>query len=428
MISTWKQNLKKLSNNEYKMLREMCHLSKNVYNTALYNIRQHYFSEGSYLKYEANYFQMRDDYNYKLLGTAVSQQTMKCADYSFRSFFKLLEMIKERKFTTTKISIPHYLEKDGMYPLYIPTLHIKDKCFVISTSPELKHKYGGAIRIRIPDKLLDKHIRQVHIIPKYNGKYFEAHYVYDDDTDYKDGVELDNSKFLGIDLGVNNLATCVTNEGASFIIDGKHIKSINQWYNKELARLSSIKDKQKIKSFTKKQYVVTTKRNNRINDYLYCAAKYIVKYCIQNHIGNLVVGYNEGFQQNVRFRKNDTQNFVMIPMGRFKDRLKLLCERYGINFVLQEESYTSQASFFDNDDIPTWNPRNPKQGKFSGYRNKRCYTRKDGKGKVHADVNGALNILRKSKLTDLTVLQSRGAVVTPLRIRPNKANFAINDI
>lgn len=282
-------------------------------------------------------------------------------------------------------------------------------------SPGLRKEYPEKVMIEIPGYIRDKKIHQIHIVPKHNGKFFEVVYMFDDEE--PEQVELDGSKFLGIDLGVNNLATCVTNEGESFIIDGKKLKSINQWYNKELARLSSIKDKQKIKGSTNQQYLITRKRNNRVQNYLYCAAKKIIQYCLNNQIGNLVVGYNDGFQENPNLGKVNNQNFVMIPLGKLKSRLEYLCKQYGINFVLQEESYTSKASFFDNDEMPKWNPQNPKQGNFSGKRVYRGLYKTSTGYKFNADVNGALNILRKSNLVDLSVLQSRGDVNTPLRIR-----------
>lgn len=420
MIATWKQNLKKLSSREYKFLLEMAHLSKNVYNESLYNIRQHYFSEGSYLKYEANYPLMKTSENYKLLGVQVAQQTMKCVDWAFRSFFGLLKLVKNKQFSKDQVRIPHYLPKDGVYAIHVPELFIKNKCFLVPASPALKKKHNGPVYIRIPDKLLNKKIRQVHIIPKYDGKYFEACYIFDDDTDYSaSSRNLDSTKALSIDLGINNFATCATSEGDSFIIDGRKIKSINQWYNKENARLSSIKDHQHIKIYTRKQYQLAAKRNRRIQNFIYCASKHIIQHCLANQIGNIVIGYNEGFQNSVNLGKINNQNFVMLPFGKFKSRLELLCERYGVHFHLQEESYTSKASFFDNDEMPVWNARNPEQGQFSGKRINRGLYKKSNGQVLNADINGALNILRKSKLTDLKVLQSRGYVVEPLRIRIN---------
>ena len=397
------------------MLREMCHLSKNVYNESLYNIRQHYFSEGSYLRYESNYPLMKTSENYKRLGANVAQQTMRNADYSFKSFFGLLKLAKSGKYESWRIRLPHYLPKDGLFKLCLTQAQIKDGKFKVPVSPEFRKEYPEKIMIGIPQYIRDKKIHQIHIVPKHNGKFFEVVYMFDDEE--PEQVKLNNSKFLGIDVGVNNLATCVTNEGKSFIIDGKKLKSINQWYNKELARLSSIKDKQKIKGFTNQQYLITRKRNNRVQNYLYCAAKKIIQYCLDNQIGNLVAGYNDGFQENPNLGKVNNQNFVMIPLGKLKSRLEYLCKRYGIHFVLQEESYTSKASFFDNDEMPRWNPQNTKQGSFSGRRVHRGLYKTSTGYIFNADVNGALNILRKSKLVDLSVLQGRGDVNTPLRIK-----------
>lgn len=414
-MKSWKQNLKHLTSKQYQMLREMCHLSKNIYNESLYNIRQHYFSEGSYLRYEANYPLMKTSENYKRLGANVAQQTMRNADYSFKSFFGLLKLAKSGRYESWRIRLPHYLPKDGLFKLCLTQAQIKDGKFRVPVSPEMRKEYPDKVMIGIPEYVRDKRIHQIHIIPKCNGRFFEVVYMFDDEK--PEQVKLDSSKFLGIDFGVNNLATCVTNEGESFIIDGKKLKSINQWYNKELSRLSSIKDKQKIKGFTNQQYLITRKRNNQVQNYLYCAAKKIIQYCLNNQIGNLVVGYNDGFQENPNLGKVNNQNFVMIPLGNLKSRLEYLCKQYGINFVLQEESYTSKASFFDSDEIPKWNPQNPKQGSFSGKRVHRGLYKTLTGYKLNADVNGALNILRKSKLVDLSVLQCRGDVNTPLRIR-----------
>lgn len=235
-----------------------------------------------------------------------------------------------------------------------------------------------------------------------------------------DDIEVDKPKLdpdtaLGIDLGVNNLATCVTNTGESFIIDGKKLKSINQWYNKELSRLSSIKDKQGIKGHTHRQHRLSVNRNNRVNNYIYCTAKMIVNYCTANKIGKLVIGYNDGFQNRTTLGRVNNQNFIMIPLGRLKNRLEHLCNQVGIEFTLQEESYTSKASFFDCDEMPKWNPQNPIDTTFLGKRVHRGLYQTANGSCINADVNAALNILRKSNLTDLTVLQARGEVNTPLR-------------
>lgn len=414
-MKTWKQNLKHLTAGQYHTLRTMCRLSKNIYNQSIYNIRQHYFAEGTYLRYEANYPFMKNDENYKVLGAAVAQQTMKCADNAFKSFFGLLKLAKSGKYASWQIKMPKYLKKDSMYKLCFAQPYLSSGQFLVPMSFGMQKDGFDRIRIKIPPYLHDKKIRQIHIIPKHNGKYFEAVYMFDDAE--QETPVLNSEKALSIDLGVSNLATCVTNEGKSFIVDGKKLKSINQWYNKELVRLSSIKDKQKIKSYTNRQYAITNKRNNRVSNYIYNAAKLIIRYCLEHKIGNIVVGYNDGFQDRSNLGRVNNQNFVQIPLGKLKSRLEYLSKLNGINFVLQEESYTSRASFFDNDDIPVWNPQNPVEAEFSGTRIRRgLYKTKSGT-LVNADINGALNILRKSNVVSLTALYSRGEVNTPLRIR-----------
>lgn len=221
-----------------------------------------------------------------------------------------------------------------------------------------------------------------------------------------------------MDLGINNLVTAVSNTGKSFIIDGKKLKSINQWFNKENARLQSIKDKQHIgKRTTNRQKAIARDRNNKVNDYMNKAARKIIDYCVANDIGTLVVGYNETFQRSSNIGKQNNQNFVNIPYGRLRDKFEYLCELNGINFVKQEESYTSKSSFWDKDDIPVYNADNPKEYQFSGNRIHRGQYKTASGKTFNADVNGALNILRKSSVVDLDILYGRGEVDTPIRIR-----------
>ena len=223
---------------------------------------------------------------------------------------------------------------------------------------------------------------------------------------------------LAIDLGINNLVTAVSSGGKSFIVDGKRLKSINQWYNKQNAYLQSIKDKQNIgKRPTNRQKANTRDRNNKVNDYMNKAARIIINYCIDNDIGTLVVCYNETFQRNGNIGKANNQTFVNIPYGQLRLKLEYICKLNGIVFVKQEESYTSKSSFWDKDNIPIYNNDNPQSYVFSGKRIHRgLYQCLNGRC-LNADVNGALNILRKSNVVSLDGLYSRGDVDTPIRIR-----------
>ena len=208
-----------------------------------------------------------------------------------------------------------------------------------------------------------------------------------------------------------------TNTGKSFILDGKKLKSINQFFNKQNAKLRSIKDKQNIKKQTKQQYMISRKRKNRINDYINKTCRYIINYCLANDIGTLVIGYNQSFQCNPRMNKKNNQNFTQMPFGKIREKLEYLCKRYNINYVLQEESYTSKASFFDNDELPIYNMDNPQKYEFSGSRVKRGLYQTKAGYRFNADCNGTLNILRKSNVVDLSILYGRGALDTPKRIR-----------
>ena len=276
-------------------------------------------------------------------------------------------------------------------------------------------KTHKAVEITIPPILLDKKIKEIRIIPKAKARFFEIQYIYEAECVQRN---LNTNNALALDLGVNNLVTAVSSNGRSFIIDGRKLKSINQWFNKENARLQSIKDKQHYgKKSTNRQKAIARDRNNKVNDYMNKAARRIINYCIANDIGTLVAGYNETFQRCSRIGKQNNQNFVSIPYGHLRSKLEYLCKLNGIVFVKQEESYTSKASFWDRDDIPVYNADNPKEYPFSGNRIHRgLYKTSTGKT-FNADVNGALNIMRKSSVVDMNILYGRGEVDTPVRIR-----------
>ena len=414
MYLTVKQELKHLTKDDYLSLRKLCHIAKNLTNEAIYNVRQYYFKEGEYLNYEKNYVLLKSSDNYRLLNSNMSQQILKEVDGSFKTFFGLLKLAKKGKYSFKDIKLPHYLPKDGYTTLVIGFVRINNHKLIIPYSNQFR-KDNKTISINIPPVLKDKKIKEIRIIPKANARYFEVQYTYEV-KEVQSNLNKDNA--LAIDLGIDNLCTCITNTGKSFIIDGRRLKSINQWYNKRNSYLQSIKDEQHLNvKQTHKQYRLANKRNRCVNDYLSKAARLIISYCLNNDIGNIVVGYNETFQKDANLGKRNNQTFLNIPYGRLRDKLEYLCTLYGINYIKQEESYTSKASFFDKEDIPVYNNDNPKDYSFSGTRVKRgLYKTKSGRY-LNADINGALNILKKSSVVDLNVLYSRGDVDTPVRVR-----------
>ena len=414
MYLTVKQKVKHLSKEEYSILRELCHTAKNLANEAIYNVRQYYFTEGEYLKYEKNYALLKDSPNYKMLNSNMAQQILKEVDGSFKSFFGLLKLAKKGKYAFKDCKLPHYLPKDGFVTLVIGFVRLNENRLILPYSQMYK-KTHKPVEIKIPPILADKHIKEIRIIPKSGARFFEIQYTYEAECIQRN---LNKNNALALDLGVNNLVTAVSSEGRSFIIDGRKLKSVNQWFNKENARLQGIKDRQGDKRrTTNRQKILADKRNRQVNDYMSKTAKKIINYCIAHNIGTLVVGYNETFQQNTDIGRQNNQNFVNIPYGKLRSKLECLCELNGIAFVTQEESYTSKESLWDKDVIPVYNADNPQKYHFSGKRVQRgLYKTSDGM-LLNADVNGALNILRKSSVVDLIVLYDRGEVDTPVRIR-----------
>ena len=340
----------------------------------------------------------------------MAQQILKEVDGMFQSFFGLIKLAKKGRYSFKDTKLPKYLPKDGFATLVIGFVRLKENQLTIPYSQKYKKEHKG-ITINIPPKLVGKKVKEIKIIPKSKARFFEIQYVYETE-------EIDINHALAVDFGIDNLATCVTSEGKSFIIDGKRLKSVNQWFHKENARLQSIKDKQNFgKGCTNKQEQIRRNRNNKVNDYMSKSARIIIDYCLKNKIGTFVCGYNKPFKKNSGMGKQNNQNFVNIPFGKLREKLEYLCRLYGIHYVEQEESYTSKASFFDKDEIPIYHADNPQNYTFSGKRVKRgLYQCANGKT-LNADVNGALNILKKSNVVSLRGLYDRGELDTPIRIR-----------
>ncbi len=263
--------------------------------------------------------------------------------------------------------------------------------------------------------MLNKKIVIVTIKPsdEKNLKYFTLLITYRVD---KPQIPHNYNNVLSIDIGINNLATCFnSSSNESFIIDGRRLKFINSRYNKDIARLASIKDRQKIKSWTNQMYKITEKRNDRINDIMHKASKLIIEYCLINDIGTIVIGKNKEWKQNCKLRKSTTQNFVQIPHARLIDMITYKGNFLGIEVVLLNESHTSKCSSLDNEKIchhETYVGKRVKRGLFVST-----------KGiKINADVNAAINIFRryvtaKGSSIEIDHKQMEGVLAHPLKIK-----------
>lgn len=409
-----------LTKEQYQILTELCRYSNNLYNVALYNIRQYFFTQKKFLTYESNYTECKDNENYRLLQAGVAQQTVRVVDRTFRSFFNLLEKCKNGEYRQGDVRVPHYRKKGELFNLILSTnaISIKDGYFKIPMSREYRRltDYKEDVKIRFPERLQGKVIKEVRILPYNHGQYFKVQYVYAVEQDIQ---TLDSDKVMAIDLGVENLATCVSNAMTPFIMDGRRIKSINRYWNKQTARYKSIAMKQQKHTnvITNRIQRLTAKRNNQVNDYIKKTARYIIDQCLATDIGTLIVGYNKDFKRSVNLGKQNNQNFTQLPLGSLRKQLQFLCWKYGIDYIEVEESYTSKSSFLDNDELPEYKRGQPYTKWFSGKRIKRgLYQSKNGII-LNADVNGAYNILRKGK-QDFTYEElSSGLLASPLRIR-----------
>jgi IS605 OrfB family transposase len=399
---TQKQKLKNLSISEYIALKALCRYSKDMCNICLYNVRQEFFNTKKYLSYTKNYNLIKDHEVYKLLGSTYSQKVAKKIDADFKSFFELIKLKNKGQYDS-KVNIPKYLDKEGYFSLINDMFYINDGVLKVPMSREFEQLYGP-IRIQVPNNLLNKEIVQIEIVPMYNCQFFEIHYTYKEKANV---LSLNKDNVLSIDVGLNNLCTCTTNTGAAFIIDGKYLKSINQLANKLDAYYSSILNKQG-KFHSKRLNSIWNNRNNKIDDYLNKAVNYIIKYCIENDIGTIIIGYNTDITNSPHLGKVNNQNFINISIGQLRTKLSDKCNAFGINFIEQEESYTSKASFIDEDPIPVFNEL-PKDSEgniikpsFSGKRIHRgMYRTKEGI-LINADVNGSLNIMRKPGFVDFS--------------------------
>ncbi|MHA1835311.1 MAG: RNA-guided endonuclease InsQ/TnpB family protein [Candidatus Odinarchaeia archaeon] len=390
---------------EYRTLRQLTRLSKNLYNHMLYTVRKYFFENSKYLRYETAYHLVKNNENYQMLPSQVAQQTMKVGDRNMKSFFRLLRERRKGNYNRS-IHLPKYLPKDDYFPCIFQKDMIKVKGNMIRLSlgryfsKEIGFKY---LRYKLPPHVVGKKIKEVRILPRYKGLYFEIEYVYETKPEKP---QLDKKKYLSTDLGLDNFVTCVSTNGTPFIIEGKGLKSFNRWWNKKKARLQSIYDKQGVK-MGKGLAQLLRKRKHVVNNYMNQVVNHVVKYCLTNKIGNMVVGELKDIKQNIELGRKNNQNFVGIPFGLFKEELRSKCEYYRINYVEVDEAYTSQT-------CSSCGVRNKNNRKHRG-----LYVCKQCGIVLNADVNGALNILKKvAPEFHATGIGGSGLVNRPVRIRP----------
>jgi len=384
------QHIVKPNNQYYKEIDNLCFLSKNLYNSCLYLIRQEYIHNKKNIMFELHH-RMKNTEQYKALPAKVSSTVLNTVQLNFKSFFAALKVyeVNPSKFNS-RPRLPNYLDKvDGRFFISYTNQAISKKIFKVANKIKLSKS-----NIEFKTKITDFNVIDcVRIVPRTGYYVIELIYTVDDKQ-----ISLNNNRYSSIDLGVNNLAAVVSNikEITPYIINGKSLKSMNQFYNKKKAELQSILEIRNNKYSSKQLNKLNLKRKCKIDNYLHKASKIIVNKLVTNNLNTLVIGKNNGWKQDVNKGKINNQNFVNIPHSRFIDMLSYKCERQGINVICKEESYTSKASFLDLDLIPTYKKGDSTNYKFSGRRIKRGqYKSKSGR-LINADVNGAYNILSKA--------------------------------
>ena len=380
------------------VLRALCYQSARLYNAALYNVRQHYFENNNYLSYNDNWKLLKDSVDYNLLISDSAQQIMRLVDRDMQSFFKLLYLKRQGKYSE-KVNLPRYKEKEGCSTFTVcgRSARIqKDETVNIGVTREFREKYNYSqryIKFTVPKNLLwVKQFKEVRIIPQYGAVQFKVEFIYEAPK----SEQAQGDGWMSVDMGVDNLMACTvfSNGGTrQFLIDGRTLKHINRYYNKTMARL---KGERPDNSGTSKRMIrLMNGRDARIRQYFDIAVKTVVDICLREGVGQVVVGYNVGHKNGNDIGNVNNQNFVCIPHGLLRRKLEGKCQLHGIRYISQEESYTSQASCLDNDDIPTYDPTKPMDYKFSGRRVHRGLYRSSEGLSINADINGSVNILRK---------------------------------
>jgi len=383
MKKTVKTKIRNLTQRQYEHLRNLCRVSKNLYNQTLWHVRKEYRDTGKYLDYcktdrlMKQTVNLEGKINYRMLKAGVSQQILRRLDRDYRSFFSLLKKCPERN-----PKPPKYIRTDFHSLIYdSQRFQIKDGCAVLDKT----------VSVKIPSCIAGKKIVQLEIIPKY--RQFNVCFVYEDDTIYLK-VKPEN-RTAGIDLGLNNLAAVASSDGGVMLINGRPVKSMNQLYNKSLAEIQSdLAKRNGGRKWSERAENITEKRSNRINDYQHKASVKIEDFCLRHRITTVVVGDVSKSVNGINLGKKTNQNFVNISLGQFKEKITYKLEAHGIKVVSADECYTSKASFFDSDPMPAKYEPDIKHH-FSGRRINRGLYRTAKGLLVNADINGALNLIRK---------------------------------
>jgi len=371
------QHILTRNDSRFEAVDRAAFVAKNLYNAALYLVRQSFIFQSEYLNYYDIHAQMKTHEAYQALPRKVSQQVLRMLHQNWQGFFAAMKAYRAdpSKFRKPP-GLPRYLDKmDGRYVL-VYTIQALSK-------PALKRGVIAPSGLAIELRTKQTRIAQVRIVPK--GQFYVVEVVYEQDIQ---PAAVDAALIAGIDVGLNNLAAITSNKPGfvPVLINGRPLKYINQGYNKRRAELQT---KLGQPGRTKRMERLTTRRTRQINHYLHTHSRRIIDLLVAEGIGTVVIGKNDGWKQEISIGKRNNQNFVQVPHARFIQMLTYKAELVGIQVILTNESHTSKCSFLDDEPICH-------HERYVGKRIARGLFRAADGRLINADVNGAYNIIRKA--------------------------------
>lgn len=407
IIQQVEKHVIKKSHPYYNMFCEYTHLAKNLYNHANYLVRKEFVDNGNWLRYFDLCKLLRSDLDYpdyiNMPSAQSAQQTLRLLDTNWKSFFKMIkDWSKNKDKYLGKPKLPKYKPKDGKMVLIVTNQQVKVKGDLLHFPKSFQ---GFAIKPRCVTLPNFEKLNQIRVVPQ--NQVFCVEIVYS--VFIEDTLLPDNGRYMSIDLGLDNLATVVTNIGLNpIIVNGKGLKSTNQYYNKKKAHYQSVAKQMNNKRYTNRLYRITQKRNFKIEDSLHKISRFIVDTALSNKVTKIVIGNNKDWKQSISLGKKTNQAFVQLPHQKLIEKIVYKAQACGIQVLLTEESYTSGTSFLDNE---------PPQKEFYN-KIRRVYRGLfvSNKGvKINADVNAANQIMKKV-FPNVFADGIEGVVLHPVRV------------